>query len=81
MSVTYPAAGQLHKFSTLSGYRLVQDRPFNCRPACTCGECNGRSTTTTEEVREVIFWADNSVEVVSVTGRVARLRAPYGDAC
>jgi hypothetical protein len=52
----------------------------------TCWLCHGNNTgtasvTTTEKVARVDFFADNSVEVVSVTGRRATHVSPNGDAC
>lgn len=81
-----PAVGDLHTFSSLSGYRPIQNRPFDCRHAiCSCGSCNGVRTEITLAVERVIHWADNSTEVEATdsTGRVWRelVAAPSGDAC
>lgn len=80
-TLTIPSAGDQHTFHELRGYKPVQNRPLDCRRGCICGTCNGVETKYVEEVREVIFWADNSIEVFSVTGKIDRLSAPSGDRC
>lgn len=62
MATTIPAKGDRVSVSELSGYVLTQHRPYECRVACSCGECNGHSTAYPGVVREVIYWADNSIE-------------------
>lgn len=81
MATQVPAKGDTFEFSHLSGYTLSQDRPLECRHGCTCGECNGRSWTTTETVTDVIYWADNAIDVYGSEGGKQQLAAPSGDAC
>lgn len=69
----------------LQGYKLVQNRPFACRPVCRCGECNGRSVTYPGTVVQTWYYADNSIETEvrcddGVT-RYIRHVAPHGDLC
>lgn len=84
--MTYiPVEGDRFTFSSLTGYVFVQNRPFGCRHGCVCGTCNGVYRETEATVTRVIYWADNSVEVVGVdaTGEEYRqtIVAPHGDAC
>lgn len=85
MTQHIPAKGDRVDVHELHGYKLVQDRPFDCRPSCKCGKCNGQSTTHEGTVEKVYYYADNSVEaeVLCDDGkyRVLHLVAPHGDAC
>ena len=80
-----PQTGDRFTVRVLSGYRLWQERPFECRPACVCGTCNGTTTEYPGMVDRVIYWADNSREAVvrCDDGKVRRemLAPPSGDAC
>jgi hypothetical protein len=76
-----PNVGDQHEFRKLSGYVLYQERPWECRPACVCGGCNGTETVSTETITERIHWGDNSVEVVGERGSRATLVPPHGDIC
>jgi hypothetical protein len=85
MSVHIPNQGDRFSVSVLRGYRLVQNRPFECRPVCRCGECNGHTTVYDGTVERVIYWADNSIEVMVRCDdgelRYRRLVGPHGDVC
>jgi hypothetical protein len=80
-----PAKGDRHLFPVHSGYVLSQCRPAPCRYCCICGSCNGTSSEVEAEVTEVIYWMDNSIEVVGLAddGRYYRqtMVAPHGDRC
>ena len=78
---TVPKIGDMFAFSGHTCYRPVQDRPMECRHGCVCGSCDGAWSTVTEQVADVIAWMDNSIDVVSVTGRRVEVVAPHGDAC
>lgn len=39
------------------------------------------SASFEEEVAQVTYWMDNSIEVTSVTGKRQTVVAPHGDAC
>ncbi len=78
---TIPAAGDPWTFTSHHGYRLVQERPYECRRLCRCGECNGTTVSSVETVTEVIRWADNAIEVVGHKGSRCEIVAPHGDAC
>lgn len=77
--------GQRVEVPVLSGYRLVQERPFDCRYSCKCGKCNGSTTCYPGVVSKIIYWADNSTEAVVKCDdgqeRRMMLRAPHGDVC
>ena len=83
--IEIPAKGDPYTIETLPGYTLVQDRPFECRPACSCGKCNGTPTNYPGIVTGVIYFADNSVEidVACEDGETRRtmVKAPSGDVC
>ena len=71
---------------TDTGY--VIPRSASDFPPCkwTCWHCHGTNTGTVsvdlvEQIARVEWFADNSIEVVSVTGRRATHVAPHGDAC
>jgi hypothetical protein len=62
--------------SVLTGYKLVQERPFTCRgwhpdprnPGaytgdCVCGQCDGVTTFHPGTVTHRTYWADNSIEI------------------
>lgn len=72
-------------FSKTRGYKLVQDRRFNCRTVCACGECNGKTTTYEGVITKVIHWMDNSsdAEVLCTDGetRTTQLMYSHGDVC
>lgn len=84
-ATTYPTKGDRVVVPVLSGYKLVQNRPFDCRYSCHCGTCNGSTTEYPGTVDNVIYWADNSVEaeVRCDDGemRLLRLKPPSGDVC
>jgi hypothetical protein len=75
MATTIPAKGDRVEVHELTGYVLTQHRPYECRIACECGECNGRSTAYPGAVERVIYWADNSIEaeVACDDGRIRLL--------
>jgi hypothetical protein len=85
MASKIPAKGERVSVPVLTGYRVYQDRPFVCRPSCSCGNCNGRSENFWGYVDDVIYYADNSIEarVICDDGqtRTLRLAAPSGDTC
>jgi hypothetical protein len=80
-----PAKGDRVVVVEYPGYKLHQNRPFECQPTCTCGGCNGTYTEYPGTVRETIYWADNSIEstVACDDGetRILRHKAPSGDVC
>ena len=80
-----PKKGEDFTFAiTTKPYILWQNRPWECRSRCTCGDCDGASTPITLPIEQVIYWADNSIEVTAVhEGKTLRslLRPPSGDAC
>ena len=65
--------------------RLYQERPFDCRPKCQCGECNGVSHTEVGVVEDICYFMDNSTEAYVRTPDGVRhkvtLEYPHGDAC
>lgn len=71
--------------SQLEGYKLVQNRPLDCRHSCTCGECYGRKVAYPGTVVRTIHWADNSVEteVACDDGKTRMIQhvGPHGDLC
>ena len=87
MSTTqaFPSKGQRYTVHILTGYRTYSSRPLDCRMACQCGACNGVSTRKEGTVEDVVYYADNSVEVRVRTddGDIVRemLVAPHGDVC
>lgn len=79
-------AGERVDVPVLSGYKLVQERPYDCRFGCTCERgCNGTTTIYPGTVERVIYWADNSTEAVVACddGETRRLMLAYpsGDVC
>lgn len=80
-----PAIGDLHEFGYIHGRLLVQERPMPCRTLCVCGECNGTFVSEVLPVREVIYWADNSIEARATatdgTTRRSTIAPPSGDRC
>lgn len=76
-------AGDRFTVEVRSGYRLVQDRPYECHYQCMCGECNGHIARYPGVVTRVIAWADNSIdaEVACDDGqtRTAQIDGPHGD--
>jgi hypothetical protein len=80
----------------LHGYRLVQERPFDCRGwskdprtgeyhgGCKCGTCDGETVYYPGTVWQRIYWADNSIDlgVRCDDGqlRTHQLTPPSGDA-
>jgi hypothetical protein len=82
-----PAKGDRHLFPVHSGYIPLQSRPRDCQRTytCVCGTCDGTSSEVEAEVTEVIYWMDNSIEVVGLAddGRYYRqtMVAPHGDRC
>lgn len=76
-----PEVGETVTVENHTGYVLVQNRPWECRPVCVCGNCNGQSETVTVEIAQVISWADNSVEAFGTNGELIRISAPSGDIC
>ena len=70
-------AGDRLDVPVLRGYKLVQERPFECRGwsphpvtgvyggGCKCGNnCHGETTVYPGTVEKVIYWADNSREAI-----------------
>ena len=80
-----PAVGDRFEVTELNGYRLVQDRPFACRPVCTCGACDGTRTRYPGTVTGIIAWMDNSTDAVVMCDdgveRRAMVDGPHGDLC
>lgn len=75
MSAVIPKEGDRVTVPVLTGYKLTQERPFECRGwsrhpetgeyggGCKCGEnCDGATTLHEGTVERVIYWADNSIE-------------------
>lgn len=79
---TTPRKGEAWVVSELSGYKLVQDRPYG-HSECPCH--NGRTAYTEGTVQSLTYWADNSVDVIVALpgGRTVtdQLVPPHGDAC
>jgi hypothetical protein len=80
-----PQKGDRVEVEVLTGYRLHQERPFACRPACTCGSCYGTTTVYPGTVTNMLYYADNSIEseVLCDDGqtRTMRHKPPSGDVC
>lgn len=80
-----PAKGDIFTFNkVLMPHILYQNRPWACRPSCSCGNCNGKYERLPLPVDEVIFWADNSVEIAATFDGVrytCLVIPPHGDAC
>lgn len=92
-----PTEGERVEVPVLTGYKLVQNRPFECRSwspdpvtgkyssGCKCGECNGHTTVYEGTVERVIRWMDNSIEIIVACddGETRRqtLVHPHGDVC
>lgn len=55
--------GDAVTFRTTTGYRLTQNRPFACRPVCTCGACNGSTVITEERLTEVLSWVSGGLDI------------------
>lgn len=68
-------------YSRTTGSKMIQNRPFECRPMCQCGTCNGVTTHHTSTVESVISYMDNSIEVKLADGHTHMLVAPHGDVC
>lgn len=49
--------------------------------ACPDGAHQYRTETRTSTVAEVIYWMDNSIELVLADGHREQVVAPHGDAC
>lgn len=71
--------------SELTGYKLEQHRPMDCRGygldtrtgeytyGCKCGKCGGVTRLHWGRVERVVYWADNSIEAfVKIKGRDER---------
>lgn len=72
----YPEIGSRITVTLLEGYKLVQDRPFDCRGwsrdprfedgrysgGCKCGTCNGTKREVEGTVDKTVYWMDNSIE-------------------
>lgn len=87
-TTTTPKAGDMHAFHVLHNYHpnVFCRGPWaevEFKNGCGCADRKHAfyETVHVEEVRETIFWADNSVEVFSVSGRIDRLAPPSGDLC
>lgn len=67
------------------GYKLHQERPFNCRMGCECGTCDGTLHEYPGTVEQIIYYADNSIEAYVMCDdgerRMQRLSNPSGDVC
>ena len=87
MPTRIPEVGDRVSVEEVRGYKLIQERPFDCRGReCKCGKaCHGTWTTYPGVVEQVYYYADNSIEasVMCDDGqrRVLRLVAPHGDLC
>lgn len=68
-------------YSRNTGSKMIQNRPFECRPVCQCGTCNGVTTHHTSTVKSVVSYMDNSIEVKLDDGYTHMLVAPHGDVC
>jgi hypothetical protein len=79
-----PQKGERVVVHELTGYRLHQERPLDCRLGCVCGQCNGKTIDYPGVVTTIINWMDNSREaqVLCDDGRqrIIRLARPSGDA-
>lgn len=78
---THLDAGTEVTYSRTTGSKMIQNRPFECRPMCQCGTCNGVTTHHTSTVESVIPYMDNSIEVKLADGHTHMLVAPHGDVC
>ena len=81
-----PSIGDPYTIVRTPGYKLVQDRPFDCRNGrCQCGKCDGVRVECEGTVDRVVHYADNSIEVEvrMPDGRVMTdmVKAPSGDVC
>lgn len=80
-----PAKGDRVIVETITGYRLIQNRPFECRPMCKCGECNGVTLEYPGTVTKIIYWMDNSTDAVVMCDdgreRTKHILMPSGDVC
>lgn len=88
MSATgIPAKGELYEFTlTRGGEGHAKDwNNCGCRHygflEVKFDEPHWVETKVVEEVATVTYWADNSIDIVSVTGNRATPVAPHGDAC
>jgi hypothetical protein len=68
-----------------TGYRLVQDRPTDCRWGCRCGECDGSVRILAGTVERIVWYADNSTEAVVLLDEGGRhnvtVVSAHGDVC
>ncbi len=69
-----PLIGDVIEWQETRGYKLVQNRPYECRMSCTCGECHGRTVTQSGTVVDVASYSD-AVEgtVVDESGTAHRV--------
>jgi len=75
-----PQKGDTFTFYHYSTYSVPwQNRPFACRPKCSCGRCDGSPFTIEEEVVQVIHWADHAVEVIGSGGSKEIVAPPSCD--
>lgn len=81
MNNNMPEEGEEYTFTRHTGYVFIQDRPSACRYYCICNKCDGEYTRWTEKIREIVYYADNSIEIVAESGHREMYRAPNGDLC
>lgn len=88
MATVIPRKGEQYTFSYLRNYHpnVSCRSPWNEVPfekGCGCADRRHAyySEEFTEKVAEVIYWMDNSVEVVGENGHRATVVAPHGDLC
>jgi hypothetical protein len=76
VATTIPKVGERFTVRRLTGYKLHQERPLDCRgwrPSklnpgqytgdCECGRCNGVTTEHPGTVEDVVYWMDNSIDI------------------
>lgn len=77
-----PAAGDTYNTRELVSYKLPQNRPLDCMIAhrCICGKCEVFAETS-REVAQVVYWADNSIDLRFTDGTTKNILQPKGDSC
>jgi hypothetical protein len=82
---TIPKTGDPFVITRRPGYKLIQNRPFDCRYSCRCGACNGVLTEHHGIVERVVYYADNSIEaevrMADGTIMIDMVKSPSGDIC
>lgn len=87
-AATLPAVGDTYNFTEVVALDHCTRPGKASDSVCnwTCWLCHGTNTgrgsvTHLEVVASVQHFADNSIEIVSVSGRRATAIAPHGDVC